>query len=192
MQTVFGKINYGGLKHNSLYLGLVLPSGGWQSLNGSLNQPCDFQLMHLCIGSLLSLWCYLSYEALWGLSFLFNRLEVKGISEEHKKISHIHKWMDGWTQKLNNFKWNERILMIFSRPVQLCTSYILGGGVVSDQLASRVRPPYNRILRTFWSEATGAWGPQKIWGLLRCRAPTNEWVQWRSYTNFGICNFLIE
>jgi hypothetical protein len=25
---VFGKINYGGLKHNSLYLGLVLPSGG--------------------------------------------------------------------------------------------------------------------------------------------------------------------
>jgi len=28
MQYVFGKINYGGLKHNSLYLGLVLPSGG--------------------------------------------------------------------------------------------------------------------------------------------------------------------
>jgi hypothetical protein len=26
--SVFGKINYGGLKHNSLYLGLVLPSGG--------------------------------------------------------------------------------------------------------------------------------------------------------------------
>jgi hypothetical protein len=25
---VFGKINYGGLKHNSLYLGLALPSGG--------------------------------------------------------------------------------------------------------------------------------------------------------------------
>jgi hypothetical protein len=25
---VFGKINYGGLKHNSLYLGLVLPFGG--------------------------------------------------------------------------------------------------------------------------------------------------------------------
>ncbi len=25
---VFGKINYGGLKHSSLYLGLVLPSGG--------------------------------------------------------------------------------------------------------------------------------------------------------------------
>jgi hypothetical protein len=25
---VFGKINYGSLKHNSLYLGLVLPSGG--------------------------------------------------------------------------------------------------------------------------------------------------------------------
>jgi hypothetical protein len=25
---VFGKINYGGLKHNSLYLDLVLPSGG--------------------------------------------------------------------------------------------------------------------------------------------------------------------
>jgi hypothetical protein len=23
-----GKINYGGLKHNSLYLGLVLPTGG--------------------------------------------------------------------------------------------------------------------------------------------------------------------
>ncbi len=32
MHSVFGKINYGGLKHNSLYLGLVLPSGGWQSL----------------------------------------------------------------------------------------------------------------------------------------------------------------
>ncbi len=29
---VFGKINYGGLKCNSLYLGLVLPSSGWQSL----------------------------------------------------------------------------------------------------------------------------------------------------------------
>ncbi len=29
---VFGKINYGGWKHNSSYLGLVLPSGGWQSL----------------------------------------------------------------------------------------------------------------------------------------------------------------
>ncbi len=27
-----GKINYGGLKHNNLYLGLVVPSGGWQSL----------------------------------------------------------------------------------------------------------------------------------------------------------------
>jgi hypothetical protein len=26
--SVMGKINYGGLKHNSLYLGLVLPSGG--------------------------------------------------------------------------------------------------------------------------------------------------------------------
>jgi hypothetical protein len=25
---VFGKTNYGGLKHNSLYLGLVLQSGG--------------------------------------------------------------------------------------------------------------------------------------------------------------------
>jgi hypothetical protein len=28
VDSVFGKINYGGLKHNSLYLGLVLPSGG--------------------------------------------------------------------------------------------------------------------------------------------------------------------
>ncbi len=27
MHSVFGKINYGVLKHNSLYLGLVLPSG---------------------------------------------------------------------------------------------------------------------------------------------------------------------
>ncbi len=32
VHSVFGKINYAGLKHNSLYLGLVLPSGGWQSL----------------------------------------------------------------------------------------------------------------------------------------------------------------
>ncbi len=32
MHYVLGKINYGGLKHNSLYLGLVLLSGGWQSL----------------------------------------------------------------------------------------------------------------------------------------------------------------
>jgi hypothetical protein len=28
VHSVFGKINYGGLKHNSLYLGLVQPSGG--------------------------------------------------------------------------------------------------------------------------------------------------------------------
>jgi len=28
VHSVFGKINYGGLKHNMLYLGLVLPSGG--------------------------------------------------------------------------------------------------------------------------------------------------------------------
>jgi hypothetical protein len=29
VHSVFGNINYGGfLKHNSLYLGLVLPSGG--------------------------------------------------------------------------------------------------------------------------------------------------------------------
>jgi hypothetical protein len=28
VHSVFGKINYGGLKHNSLYLGLVVPSGG--------------------------------------------------------------------------------------------------------------------------------------------------------------------
>jgi hypothetical protein len=28
VHSVFGKINYGGLKQNSLYLGLVLPSGG--------------------------------------------------------------------------------------------------------------------------------------------------------------------
>ena len=34
VHSVFGKLNYGGLKHNSLYLGLVLPSGGWQSLIG--------------------------------------------------------------------------------------------------------------------------------------------------------------
>jgi hypothetical protein len=27
VHPVFGKTNYGGLKHNSLYLGLVLPSG---------------------------------------------------------------------------------------------------------------------------------------------------------------------
>ena len=32
VNSVFGKINNGGLKHNSLYLGLVRPSGGWQSL----------------------------------------------------------------------------------------------------------------------------------------------------------------
>ncbi len=32
LHSVFGKINYGGLKHNSLYLGLGLPSSGWQSL----------------------------------------------------------------------------------------------------------------------------------------------------------------
>jgi hypothetical protein len=32
VHSVFGRINYGGLNHNSLYLGLVLPSGGWQSL----------------------------------------------------------------------------------------------------------------------------------------------------------------
>ncbi len=34
--SVFGIINYGGLKHKSLYLGLVLPSSGWQSLVGFL------------------------------------------------------------------------------------------------------------------------------------------------------------
>jgi hypothetical protein len=28
VHSVFGKINYDGLKHNSLYLGLVLSSGG--------------------------------------------------------------------------------------------------------------------------------------------------------------------
>jgi hypothetical protein len=28
VHSVFGKINYGGLKHNNLYLGLVKPSGG--------------------------------------------------------------------------------------------------------------------------------------------------------------------
>ncbi len=28
VHSVFGKINYGGLKSNSLYLGLVLPSDG--------------------------------------------------------------------------------------------------------------------------------------------------------------------
>ncbi len=27
VHSVFGKINYGGLKHNRLYLGLVVPSG---------------------------------------------------------------------------------------------------------------------------------------------------------------------
>ncbi len=32
MHSVFDKIYYGGLKHNSIYLGLVLQSGGWQSL----------------------------------------------------------------------------------------------------------------------------------------------------------------
>jgi len=32
VHSLFGKINYGGLKHNSLYLGLELPSDGWQSL----------------------------------------------------------------------------------------------------------------------------------------------------------------
>ncbi len=37
MHSVFGKINYDGLKHNSLYLGLVLPSGGRQSLIGMIN-----------------------------------------------------------------------------------------------------------------------------------------------------------
>jgi hypothetical protein len=32
VHSVFGKINYGGLKHNSLYTGLVLPSGERKSL----------------------------------------------------------------------------------------------------------------------------------------------------------------
>ncbi len=30
-------MNYGGLKHNTLYLGLALPSGGWQSLIAAKN-----------------------------------------------------------------------------------------------------------------------------------------------------------
>ncbi len=40
VHSVFGKINYGGLKHNSLYLGLVVPSGGWQSLISEKSQNC--------------------------------------------------------------------------------------------------------------------------------------------------------
>jgi hypothetical protein len=28
VHSVFGEINYGGLKHNSIYLGLVVPSSG--------------------------------------------------------------------------------------------------------------------------------------------------------------------
>jgi hypothetical protein len=44
VHSVFGKINYGGLKHNSLYMGLVLPSDR-ASFNGcNLNQPIDFLL----------------------------------------------------------------------------------------------------------------------------------------------------
>ena len=38
MHSVLGKINYGGSKCSSLYLGLVLPSGGRQSLNGPGHQ----------------------------------------------------------------------------------------------------------------------------------------------------------
>jgi hypothetical protein len=32
VHSVIGKINYGGLKYNSLFLGLVLPFGGCQSV----------------------------------------------------------------------------------------------------------------------------------------------------------------
>ncbi len=44
MHSVFGKINYGGLKHNSLYLGPVLPSGGGQSLIRHHTQRYDTHL----------------------------------------------------------------------------------------------------------------------------------------------------
>ncbi len=43
MHSVFVKINYGGLKHNRLYLGLVSPSGGWQSpINSETNKATVF------------------------------------------------------------------------------------------------------------------------------------------------------
>ncbi len=50
MHSVFGKINYGGLKCNSLYLGLVLQSSGWQSLIERM--PNIFPSIHTFLGGL--------------------------------------------------------------------------------------------------------------------------------------------
>ena len=83
-----------------------------------------------------------------------NVVKWKGIKNRHKKISPARIWMGVRVsvclsvclcvcvsvriKKLNNFWWNERILMKFSGPVQLLASNFWAGE--SDQPAQRLRP----------------------------------------------------
>jgi len=79
-----------------------------------------------------------------------NVVKWKGIKNRHKKITPARIWMgvrvsvcvsvcvSVWIKKLNNFWWNERILMKFSGPVQLLASNFWAGE--SDQPAQRLRP----------------------------------------------------
>ncbi len=78
------------------------------------------------------------------------RSEVKGIKNRHKKNSPARIWMGVHVsvclsvclsvriKKLNNFWWNERILIKFSGPVQLLASNFWAGE--SDQPAQRLQP----------------------------------------------------
>ncbi len=59
MHYVFGKTNYGGLKHNSLYLGLVLASGGWQSLIAYIFKSVLFHLTFVTES-----WCFCKWQSI--------------------------------------------------------------------------------------------------------------------------------
>jgi hypothetical protein len=66
--SVFGKINYGGLKHNSLYLGLVLPSGECQSLIEGQTNHLIFSVKKSCITLTL---CLQAFKATLSASYRF-------------------------------------------------------------------------------------------------------------------------
>ncbi len=88
MQSVFGKINYGGLKHNSLYLWLVLPSGGWQSLIDFGNN-CNMKMHHASKSDYFNRMCkrvFKNHYKTWFKSKLFWVEWVPTIINDQKNL----------------------------------------------------------------------------------------------------------
>ena len=116
MHSVFGKVNYGGLKHNSLYFGQVLPYGGWQSLIDFGNN-CNLKMHRtskLDYFNRTCKWVLKNHYKTWFKSKLFWVEQVTSIINDQKNLINMKLvWNFCWSSdkklfesffKINNLK----------------------------------------------------------------------------------------